>query len=177
MKGGFLRIKMPLGDIENVGKILKEIVEGGNCRKGVGNIGYELMKDNDYLIYAEIEPYILEKDGRYYVFNERGREGSKKIEVGTALTISSDGVIIQGAPMVLNMPYFHPFVYDNGSIDYDGGHDRWAYYDIKFLPHQYRLEQNGLARKVATLLWEAEAVLTHGYFGSNQIPVYRLSRF
>ncbi len=157
-------------------KIVGGESDGGVTRK-VGNIGYEPMEDNDYLIYAEIEPYILEKNGRYYVFNDGEKEGSKKVEVGTVLTISSGSVIIQGAPMVLNMPYFHPFVYDNGSICYDGGQDRWAHHDIKFLPHQYSLGQNGLARKVATLLWEADMNITQGYLGQNPDPVYRLSRF
>jgi hypothetical protein len=142
----------------------------------VGNIGYTSLSGNDYLLYAEIEPFLLEKGGRYYAFNESGKVGSKKIRVGTILHIDSNNLTIKGEPGVLDMPYHHPFVYgSDGRICYNNG-ERWEAYGIKFM-HTYRLDELGLAKKVAIILSQAETNITSGYIGNTLHPVNNLSGF
>jgi hypothetical protein len=148
---------------------------GGNPRK-LGNIAYEPLGRDEYLIYVALPPYIMAKGSKFYCFGENGNGLSKKVEVGTILNIDSGHVSIEGPPIVLNMPYFHPFVHNDGGICYDDD-ARWEYLGIRFSPHKYRLDEKGLARKVANLLRESVTSLTLGYIGNAVHAVHDISRF
>ncbi len=144
-------------------------------RKKVGNIRYEPRGNNEYLFYAEIEPYLLEKDGKYYAFNEEGKEGSKRVRVGTTLDITDRYVTIKNEPTLRDMPYNHPFVYPSGRICFAGA-ERWSYLNVKFL-HKYSIKDKGLARRVALMLWEATGNITTGYIGNTLTPVHSISNY
>jgi len=159
------KCKEEIGRVENLKGIKK-----------MGSVGYQKLDANDYLFFAEIEPFILGKDGVYYAFHENNQEGSKKIRIGSRVTIDADSLCIHNKPKVIDIPYFHPFVHSSGDICYADG-SRWSYYGIKFTPHKYKHSDQGIARKMAYLLWEGTYAIVDGVIGSRVGPVHNLSRF
>jgi len=163
---------------ERVSQFKEEIHRMKNLKdsKKLGPISYQRIGGNDYMFLAEIEPFILGKDDNYYVFNEADNAGSKKIRVGSKITIDSDSLCIQNKPKVVDMPYFHPFVHPGGEICYNSN-SRWTQNGIKFTPHKYKIKEPGLARKLAYLLWEGRFAIVDGVIGSSVGPIHRLDRF
>lgn len=160
-------------------KITRNIASSNNENDSMEfhDLGFKKDGNNRYLIYLEIKPYFIKKDGNFYVFNDDrdNSKGSKKTVVGTDVHIDSGRLSIDSPPVVLNMPLSHPFVYSDGEICFNGS-QRWLDNDIRF-NHSYDLDDASLPGKLAFMLREAEKNITKGYIGQTLKPVHNISGY
>ncbi len=88
-------------------------LNGCNIR---GNIKYELIDKDRFMIILVIPPYILNFQNRYYVFDRA------ELGIDIAIARKNDNVlsiIASNPPRILNKNYHHPFVYShNGTLAY-----------------------------------------------------------
>lgn len=158
--------KNDLSKLNDMLSTQKNYVNTTEARRG--QVGFKKLDNNKYGLFLYIEPFILEKDKKYYAF--------PTAELGTELKVNSNRMQIVAPLRVLNTPYSHPFVYTNGDICYDGP-SRWNRLEINF-NHNYDLNSpNSLATKIATVLREARMNIEAGYFGSEVIPLKPIDNF
>jgi hypothetical protein len=70
----------------------------------------------DFTIYTTIPPYLTKKGSVYYAF--------KKADLGIDVQLANRSIKVARLPHVLNLPYPHPNIFDDGAID-------TSYLDIK----------------------------------------------
>lgn len=135
-----------------------------------GSIGFEKRDGENYLIFLELNPYVMKRSGNYYAFD--------RVKLGTELRINSKTLEIKSPCTVLqDKRYNHPFVYSTNTICYHTN-DRWKEHGIKF-NHKYQINDQTLPRKLALLLVEANKSMTLGYKASksNKIGVIQIDNF
>ena len=136
-------------------------------------IGFEKIDDNEYLLTLTIPSYIIEKDGNYHAFKE-AIIGSK---LKGSQICEDQKIMIVNPPKIINTPYKHPYVYNDGSID-SGNHRYWGNIDIRFdqwYEISGELNKVRTARRLALLLKVAKITLERSYRGRQGIsyhPVY-----
>ena len=118
---------------------------------------------HDATIGWKIEPFIMKKRGKHYLFPE--------VELLLDITRTRDAYVIS-APARVRLPYRHPFVFPSGTLCY-GPPERFHRQGIHF---SERVPEDAAPRVAAALLDEAAKALRMGYL-SGVNPVRRFSGF
>jgi len=144
---------------ENIEK-LKDTTDGepvGNSyemRARDSTIGFKKEGKKKYMIFVDIDPYVVEKGGRFYAFEE-------KIRIGTYMSINKNEVKITGKPVVLHNEKPIPFVGGGGNVCYDHG-GRFEYIDADFAWRKIeQLDDIDYARNIAAIMHTARYFFEH----------------
>ena len=130
-----------------------------------GNVRYEQLDNDTFLVKLDILPYIIEKKGKYYEFGEA--------TLGLQLRTEKEVLIYESPPRILTSNYKHPQVFRSGEISYNITNPM-VELGIKF-HHQYDFaNRKMLARMTARLLIYGQHRLERGYFGDHILPVYNI---
>ncbi len=144
-----------------------------------GKIGFQKSGSNRYRISISVNPFLIEKEGKYFAFGN--------VDLGIDLEVCNNSLQIVAPAVVLNMHYRHPFVHSNGSICYTGGtRNRWDDLQVKFNDMYSLKKPKTLAKKIAQVMRQAEKNLETGYYCypihsrdriGNDRPVHWLEEF
>jgi hypothetical protein len=157
------------GDLSRESEKVEKIKRLINSRKR-GRFSFIKKSDSRYTLLVDVPPYIMEKDQRYYVFDEN------KIE--TNLIYQNNLVQIESKPDVLHRPYLHPFVFTDKSRglcygDFNPG-------SIVSFSRPYTLNFPNLAFNIARVIKEGTKLLTSSYVGyygpGGKTPVRYIQR-
>ncbi|MBI4440380.1 hypothetical protein HY638_05395 [Candidatus Woesearchaeota archaeon] len=119
-----------------------------------GEIGFRKIRENEYQVSLDIMPYIIEKQDRYFFFDG--------VKIGIVITAVNNGIMIDGPPKVLNMPYRHPFVHDGGIMCW--GEFKWET-KLHFNQFYELSHRKAVAKMVAYVLLKGKLNLESGHVG------------
>ncbi len=149
--------------IEKIGLVERQIRELEIARSRSnetrrGNIAYKKLRDGLYELSITIEPFIIEKNGKYYAFPE--------IELYTHLMAERNRIKVMFEPKAKNY-VLHPFIWDTKKVCYN--HFDFGIYGVS-IGQSYSLDENkqGIARAIALILRKAEQVIVSGYFNDGR---------
>ena len=132
-----------------------------------GQIGFRKLGSGKYGIFIEIPSFIMAVEGNYYAF------GTARL--GTTLKVQDQKVMVEESPRILNMPYFHPFVWPDSLVCYNGA-GGWQGLGIKF-KHWYDIGDKRTARTLALVFKQAKMIMEQGYISEDIHPVFDISQF
>jgi hypothetical protein len=145
-----------------------DIVEKKEELLNAARMQYKRIPGILFTIATWIPDFIIKKDGLYYHFQPAlaGIDMKENIPDNTAS--------FSGPPWIINTPYNHPLVWNDGEVEY-GGSERWQRLGISF-NHFYTLD-NAFARRAVLAIRECRMALETCYTGENGRPVHQFSDF
>ncbi|MHA1868403.1 MAG: hypothetical protein ACTSXD_10210 [Candidatus Heimdallarchaeaceae archaeon] len=155
--------------------LLKELSSKKQVTDPNGKIDYEKLDDEHHLVKLDIPPYIIQKSGNFYAFDETtlvlGIQSKKSSNNNHNLSRKHMyHNYLQLLVMITNSlkvkeGYIHPQVWMDGSIDF-GTLDIFNHMNIK-LYYWYNLseDKSGVARRIAHLMKEGQKILVKGGYG------------